>query len=566
MADTYTPTHEQIALSLLHPTEYAYPHSTDTYYGITAEQIQTLLEQITNGQAHCTFGRDVQYTPSDDQKAQIKHLLELLVQLQSINMMNTAGLLIAGIKELQQQVQQLQLFVHGDFANPTINEKPLLPDRVAEDQILHVGINALVQALSKEIFKTSNPIEPETAEESRLNTFSRVDRLDAAVNGKALLEWDEKEGAPPRIKLHKEAGTLYTENQQPFDGIHDTLNHLMRIIGNMVNNKNISEVLTMYTANDITDLNDFCNKMVALYGAEGTTYNEGIPDETAFDDAVNKKENAVALIQFIWNKVKATNDNISRLKSRIVAQHSFDGTVQTDTILTLQELPNHITLANFNHLLCVIGEKETVTLIGYTAGGSVADNVAEAVKFAGTVVLDMSSVAGETEEAGSHIHSINGSTKNAGDHEHTVSGSTQGESSHTHNITISDANTGIHTHALNVTKDMNGDNVTNVSIVDNAGEHTHSNVNSPTDAGSSHSHAIPIITSQTTGDHAHSVEITSTEEEDHKHDIIFHDHTINKYKITIQKTSNDDQWVIKLTDNVLQEYFINQQVTIIGVI
>ena len=78
MNDTYTPTYEQIVLSLLQPEEYTYPHTANTYYGITAQQIQTLPERITDGRTHCPFGHDVQYTLSDDQKTQTAHILELL--------------------------------------------------------------------------------------------------------------------------------------------------------------------------------------------------------------------------------------------------------------------------------------------------------------------------------------------------------------------------------------------------------------------------------------------------------------------------------------------------------
>jgi hypothetical protein len=256
---------------------------------------------------------------------------------------------------------------------------------VAEDQILHVGINALVQALSKEIFKTSNPIEPETAEESRLNTFSRVDRLDAAVNGQALLQWDEANGVPPRIQLDTGLQAVLAQliETRQFDGIHDTLNGIMKnlIIPHPVSEqlknvfgKPIKEPLAVYGLTGITDIGIFTEAVAFCLGVRGVTDNaisyNNISNKADMQDAAETGVNITGAIHFLWDKLQQVIPD-SGTQQGYVPVAAQDGTLilrefksqsllssPTNTITASMSvdlaMPSEYTMDSFKSLLCVL--------------------------------------------------------------------------------------------------------------------------------------------------------------------------------------------------------------------
>lgn len=241
------------------------------------------------------------YTPQEVES--IHNYLDLITDNteDTFQMMSAVGLLLKATKETQERLLQLEESTFGGDA-PTIPGKVRNFTGLAEDITPNptvLGLNRLVRALCRETFYDANPYQLQIIKRSgdTGQTLSRVDRVDAQINGHAAIDHDKGITEPREHLLKEEYGIGYPHRDKPV----------------LIPEKNPNDDdFDWHTGNEDEDVT-----IPNYYGKE-----HGGDNFDGLNDAVNrivKKLDALTVVVYGRNNVNANPVRLDTIRDNITA-------------------------------------------------------------------------------------------------------------------------------------------------------------------------------------------------------------------------------------------------------
>lgn len=248
------------------------------YLGIIVERVNTIKDKVPGDRAifeNTTELKDKNaYEYSADELKSIKEYLTLLTNTNEDGAQITSivGLLLKAAKETQERLLKVEESTFGVDAETIPGERDKISS--ADSGIIsdptYLGLNRIVRALSREIFYDPNPMTVHSTDGEKVDSLSRIDRIDAQVNGEAAssdvetlphsLDKTMGKTYPDEVEIPENSeeftsiefeGKSYNSNdqfiedlkpkgivQKDFDGLNDAVNRIVKKLNALTENVN----------------------------------------------------------------------------------------------------------------------------------------------------------------------------------------------------------------------------------------------------------------------------------------------------------------------------------------